>query len=260
MRIATTQIFSLLLATGAAILLPTAAFAQDGGDERFEPEGGFYVTLNAGVTSPSDETFEGIQAPVAPSPGVAGAPANVAVGFDDDFTFAGAVGYQIPKRLFGVFQPSVELEYSYASPDVSGGAFNGGNQTFEGDIDVNTFTINYRSELRLKDDQRVVPFWGGGIGIADVDANVGYFPNNGVANAPTFGVQGSDTGLVLHSNAGVSFRLTDKIDLEARVRYQRVSGLDFERTFVAGGNSAFNADVSGRYETVSGLAGLRFRF
>ena len=249
---------SLLLAAGIAIALPTAAFAQD--SERAQPEGGFYVTLNAGVTSPSDEAFEGIQAPAAGSPGVAGAPATIAVQYDEDVTFAGAIGYRLPTRVFGIFQPSVELEYSYGGADIDGGTANGVSQTFVGDVDVNTFTINYRSELKLSDDQKVTPFFGGGIGIADVDADIGFFPNNGVANAPTFALSGSDTGLVLHSNIGLSFRLTDNIDLETRVRYQRISGLEFEQTYVANGANSFNAAVDGDFETVSGLAGIRFRF
>ena len=90
--------------------------------------------------------------------------------------------------------------------------------------------------------------------------NIGFFPNNGVANAPTFALSGSDTGLVLHSNIGLSFRLTDNIDLETRVRYQRISGLEFEQTYVANGANSFNAAVDGDFETVSGLAGIRFRF
>lgn len=243
----------------AMLALPTAspAFAQSA--EEFEPEGGAYISILAGVTSPSDNDFEGVQAPVAPSPGTTGAPANVAVGFDEEFYGAVAVGYRIPKRVLGLFQPSVELEFSRTSPDVSNGSFNGGSQTFSGDFDINTYSINYQSDIRWSNDQRVIPFLGGGIGIADVRANARYFPNNGAA-APTFAVTGDDTALSLHSNAGVTFVINDNFDLNTRVRYQRVSGLDFERRFVAGTNNAFNADVNGDYETVSVLAGVRFRF
>jgi len=180
--------------------------------------------------------------------------------YDSGVQLSGAVGYRIPTRIFGLFQPSVEVEYNYASPSISGGSFNGGDQIFSGDVDINTFSLNYQSDIRWKNDQKIIPFWGGGIGIADVDANIQYFPNNGIATAPTFAVQGSDTGFSLQSNIGVRVELTDNIDLQARARYQRVTGLDFERTFVAAGNSAFNADVGGRYEAVSFLAGLRYNF
>lgn len=243
--------------TGLAAAIPAAAQAQEG---RAEAESGFYVGVKGGITSPSDETFDGVQAPEGASPGMAGAPAAVSAEFDEGETFAATAGYKLGTRFLGIFEPSIEVEYSYASADVSGGTFNGGNQTFSGDVDVNTFTIGYRSDIRWSDTQRVVPFTGGAIGIADVDSNILYFPNNGTATAPTFGVIGSDTGFVTQSNAGLSFRLTDSIDLEASVRYQRVSGLDFDRRFIAAGNDDFNADLSGSFETVSGFAGLRFRF
>ncbi len=257
------MIFSSTPRTLAFLLaLPAIAFAAPAAaqSDNFTPEGGVYVSLQAGVTSPSDETFTGVQDPQGASPGVAGAPASVDVQSDEGFVGTVAVGYRIPKRIFGLFQPSVEVEYSYAEADVSGGSFNGGNQTFGGSAEVNTFSINYQSDIRWSDNQKVIPFWGGGIGVAEVEPGVNYFPNNGVATAPTFAITGSDTGLSLQSNIGVQFVLSDNIELQTRVRYQRVSGLDFERTFVGGGANAFNADLDGRFETVSLLAGVRYRF
>lgn len=244
-----------LLASGmtalAAAAIPAVAQAQD-------VDGGLYVTGRAGIALPSDFDLNGVQAPEAPSPGAAGAPANVGTQLGNEFTFAGAIGYKIPVRFLGLFEPSIELEYSYANPDVSGGSFNGGNQTFLGDVEVQSFTVNYQSDLILKDGQRLTPFWGGGIGIADVDSNIQYFP--GTATAPTFGVFGSDTAFTYQSNAGLRFDLTDTIAIDARARYQRVNGIDLERRFVANGNDAFNANVSGSYETVNFLAGLRYSF
>lgn len=256
-----TQIFTPRRAATTLVLItavtsaPALAQSND-----FEPEGGVYVSLQAGVTSPSDETFAGVQDPQGASPGVAGAPAEVDVESDEGFVGTVAVGYRIPKRIFGLFQPSVELEYSYAESDVSGGSFNGGDQIFGGSAEINTYSINYQSDVRWSENQRVIPFWGGGIGVAEVEPGVTYFPNNGVATAPTFIVSGSDTGFSLQSNVGVQFVLTDNIELQTRVRYQRVNGLDFERTFVGGGANDFNADLNGDFETVSLLAGIRYRF
>ncbi len=224
------------------------------------PKGGPYVSLQAGVTSPSDETFTGVQDPQGASPGAAGAPAAVDVGFDEGFIGTAAVGYRLPRRVFGLFQPSVEVEYSYAESDVSSGSFNGGNQIFGGDTEVHTVSLNYQSDIIWSDNQKLVPFWGGGIGIADVSSNVNYFPDNGVATAPTFAVTDGGTGLSLQSNIGLQYELSDQLSLQSRVRYQRISGLEFERTFVGGGASDFNAELDGRYETVSFLAGVRFRF
>lgn len=239
------------------VALPSTAFAQD---DDFKLDEGIYVVVRGGVTSPSDKTFSGIQAPANGSPGVAGDPASARVQFDEDFTVSGAVGYQIPTRLLGIFQPRVELEYSYSSHDVGGGAFNGGNQTFGGDANINSFTLNYRADVRFKEKQTVVPYVGAGIGVADVDPNIGYFPNNSMATSDTFAIRGSDTGFVLQGDLGLNFRLTDRLDLETGVRYQRISGLNFERQFVAGGGEIFNSELDGRYETVSGLVGVRIRF
>jgi opacity protein-like surface antigen len=210
------------------------------------------------VALPSDFDLEGVQAPQTPSPGTVGAPAVVDIELDNEVSFAGAIGYKLPRRLFGVIQPSIELEYGYTSPNVEGGSFNGGNQTFGGYVEVQTFTINYQSDFVFSSGQRVTPFLGGGIGIADVDADVAYFP--ATATAPTFGVTGSDTAFVLQSNAGVRFDLSDTIAIDARVRYQRIDGVDLERRFIAGGNDAFNADISGYYESVNLLAGIRYSF
>jgi opacity protein-like surface antigen len=247
------------LASALGLVLSAPALAQDRSDAP-QPDSGFYIGIKGGVISPSDETFSGVQDPQGTSPGVAGAPAEVAAEFGEGETFSGVIGYRLGTRAFGIFEPSIEAEYNYASSNVTGGSFNGGNQTFGGDVDINTFTIGYRSDIRWSEDQRVIPFTGGAIGIAEVDSNITYFPNNGVASAPTFAVQGSDTGFVLQSNLGVSFRLSDTLDLDLSARYQRINGLDLERRFVVDPATPFNANVSGRLESVSGLAGLRYRF
>lgn len=244
--------------TAAAATLPMQAQARD--NAKFEPEGGAYVSVLAGVTLPSDSDFDGVQAPVAPSPGTAGAPAVVEVGFESDFTGSIAAGYRLPRAFLGIFQPSIEIEYSRTTPGVESGAFNGGNQTFSGGFDIDSYTIGYQSDIRWKNDQKIIPFLGGGIGIADVNANAAYFPNNGVATAPTFAVRDSDTGLSLHSNIGATYVLNDNFDLHGRVRYQRITELEFDRRFIAGGNDAFNAELDGSFETVSLLAGVRYRF
>lgn len=246
---------SLLFATGAIMLAvcvsPTAAHAQD-------VDGGVYITGRIGIALPSDFNLDGVQDPQAPSPGASGAPANVDVELDSDITFSGAIGYKIPTRFFGFIEPNLELEYNYTNVDVSGGSFNAGTQTFLGDVEVQTFTLNYQGDLVFSENQRVIPFLGSGIGIADVESNVRYFP--GTATAPTFGVIESGTAFTYFSNIGVRFDVTDKISLDVRARYQRIDGVDLERRFVASGNDAFNADVSGDYETVNFLAGVRYRF
>lgn len=245
-----------------AIIAPLAILASPAAAQSADEdvEGGVYVTVQAGVTTPSDELFQGVQAPAAGSPGVAGAPAQPLVEYGEGFTGSVALGYQFPTRVLGVIQPSIETEYSYAEADVTGGSFNGGNQTFGGDIETHSFLLNAQADFVFSDDQRVVPFIGGGIGVTDVESFATYFPNNGVATAPTFAVTDGGTGFTYQGNAGLRFDLTDTFSVQGAVRYQNVSGLDFERTFIGGGAEVFNADLEGDYETVSFLAGVRYRF
>jgi len=244
----------------AGVSMTPVAFAQDDVAEKeaFEPKGGVYVTALGGVSLPSDAEYSGVQQPAAGVPGAAGAPANVNAELSSGAFVSGAIGYRIPKHVFGLFQPSVEIEVNYTDFDVNGGDFNGGNQTFSGDQNALTVTANYQNDLRWSNNQKVIPFWGGGIGFTRVDNNIAYFPNNGVLTSPNFAVRGSDTGFNLQSNAGLTFILSDKVELVTRVRYQRVTGLDFERRFIA--NDGFSADVDGRFENVTLAAGLRYRF
>jgi len=223
-----------------------------------EVDGGVYVRGGVGVTLPSDFNLDGVQAPEGLSPGAAGAPANVDIDLDSDVTLVGAIGYQFPTVFFGVLQPSLELEYSYASPGVDGGSFNGGDQTFGGEVDVQTFMLNYQADIIHSQNQRLTPFFGGGIGIADVDSDVSYFPQT--ATAPTFAVDDDDTAFAYQGDIGLRFDINETIALDARARYQRVDGIDLERRFIAGGANDFNSEISGDYETVSLIAGFRYRF
>ena len=250
----------LLASVTIAAGFPVAAFAQDRASEteEFEAKGGVYVSLQGGVSLPSDSEYSGIQAPAAGVPGMARAPADVRADLDNGGFVSGAIGYRIPKRFFGIFQPSVELEVNYTDFDVSGGNFNGGNQTFGGDQNALSVTANYQSDIRWSNGQKVIPFLGGGIGVTRVDNNILYFPNNGIATSPTFVVSGRDTGFTTQSNIGVTFVLTNNIELTGRARYQRTTGLDFDRRFIA--SDGFNAEVGGRFENVTLAAGLRYRF
>lgn len=246
---------SLWLASAASAVVymtaPAAAQAQD-------VDGGVYVTGRIGIALPSDFDVEGVQAPEGPSPGAPGAPASVSTQLDNEITFSGAIGYKLPVIILGVVQPSFELEYSYTDLDVDGGSFNDGDQTFSGDLEAQTFTLNYQGDFIFSEDQKLIPFLGGGIGIADIDSDIQYFPAS--ASAPIFGVIEDDSAFVYQFDAGVRFELSDAISLDARARYQRVDGVDLERRFIGGGNNAFNAEVTGDFETVNFTAGIRYTF
>ncbi len=247
--------FAVIPASFIAIMMSTSAMAQQS-----EDEGGVYVSVAGGFEFFTDSEFVGVQNPDMGVPGMAGAPAVADVDFDTGYNIRGAIGYEFSRGFVSFLKPSIELELGYAEADVGGGVFNGGNQIFDGDINVVTVQANYNSDIIFSDNQKITPYFGGGLGIGVVDSNIVYFPNNGVATAATFGIFGSSTQFSTNSRIGLKAKLSDNFDIFAEGRYTRISSGDFERRFVAGGANGFNADVSGDVDTFSLGIGLRTRF
>lgn len=221
---------------------------------------GVYVSLSGGLEFFSDTDLFGIQQPEAGVPGFSGEPAFVDVDFDTGYNVRGAIGYKLPKGFVGFIIPSVELEVGYAEADVGSGDFNGGNQSFSGDVNVTTIQFNYTSELIFNDRQKIIPYFGGGLGVGIVDANFAYFPNNGIATSPTFDIDGTSTNFVTNSRIGVKTQVSDNLDIFLEGRYTRVSTGDFERRFVAGGADGFSTDLRGNTTSLSLGLGLKARF
>ena len=238
-----------------ALMVSTPAMAQDSKDDS-----GVYVSLSGGAEFISDIEFTGIQNPDSGVPGVAGAPAAVDVDFDTGYNIRGAIGYKFSNGFISFLKPSVELEVGYSEADVNSGVFNGGDQTFGGDINVVTIQANYNNDIIISKKQPITPYIGGGIGIGIVDANIVYFPNNGIATAPTFGVFGTSTDFVTNSRIGLKAKISDSLDVFAEGRYTRVSRGDFDRRFIDAGADGFNAGVGGDTDSFSLGLGIRTRF
>jgi len=246
-----------LLALSALTIAPAA----QAGIFDFDPaEGGVYASSFIGLSFPGDADFEGTQAPAEGVPGAAGAAANIQADLDSDAYYGGAIGVRLPFKYWKYFQPRLEAEISYTENDVSAGSFNGGNQSFSGSQSVTYFLINNSSDIIWDDNQRIVPYFGGGIGIADYNSDIQYFPNNGVATAPTFAVQNSDSGFATVSTLGATFKANEKFDLYVEGRYLKTYGIDAERTFIAGGASGFNAAVDDNPDGFSLTVGTRVNF
>jgi opacity protein-like surface antigen len=243
---------------GVATSLAMAGQAQ--AQTENERKEGFYLSATVGADFLNDSDFVGTQNPDPGVPGVAGAPANVNVGYDTGFAIRGAVGYQLKQGLISFLKPRFELEVGYAESDVSGGSFNGGNQNFGGDLNKLTVTAATYSDIVWSANQKIVPYFGSGIGIGVVDANISYFPNDGVATAPTFGVQGSRTSLVTFNAIGATVKASDKFDIFAEGRYTNVRRRNFDRRFIAGGADGFNALVRDDTESFGVGIGVRAKF
>ncbi len=250
----------------AATCLSATATAQ--GLFGAEPaDSSFYVSAFVGAGFPGDASFEGVQnpdpaIPAAVGGSVAGAPANVDVEFGTDIYFGGAIGYQLPFQFWGLFHPRIELEVSYLDADVSDGSFNGGNQIFTGSQESLFIFANNYTDVQWRDDQLIVPYFGGGFGVGIIDTNVLYVPPAApFAPAPAFGVTGEDTGFATQTAIGATVFVTEKVEVYGEGRYLKTYGIDAERRFLGGGTAdLFNADVSDRPDGFTLSAGMRYRF
>ncbi|MEO0983857.1 MAG: hypothetical protein AAFX03_14530 [Pseudomonadota bacterium] len=227
-----------------------------------QAEDGWYVSGFVGAAFPSDAEFTGVQQPdpgiPSPAGNVAGVPAEIDIEFDTELYFGGAIGYKLPFTYLRYFQPRLEIEVSYLEKEVSGGSFNGGGQIFGGEQEILFVLLNNYSDIRWSDTQTVVPYIGGGIGVGIVDSDVQYFPPS--AAGPVFAVQGDSTGFAGTIAGGLTWELSEQLDVYAEGRYYRVSGVDLERRFIGGGADIFNADVSDRLTGATATAGARFKF
>ena len=243
-------LFKFVAATAALTLTTGLAHADD--------EQGFYAAGFIGAGLPGDADLTGTQTPEAGAPGMAGAPARIGVEYDNDTTYGIALGYDTNWEFFGLFNTRLELEYSRLEADVSGGGFNGGTQPFSGDTSIDFFLINNYSDIIWDDDQKIIPFVGGGIGLGRVDANILYA--GGGATSPNFTATGDDTGLAGTIAGGVTYKTDSKWDVYGEARYYQIRDLEFDRRFIGGGQNLLNAKVSDDFDGTTLTFGVRRKF
>lgn len=259
-----TKTFAAMLFAGTALAGTASAQGLFGSSPA---EDSFYVSGFVGAVFPGTASFNGTQNPDAAIPAavggsVAGAPASVDLDLGTDLYFGGALGYQLPFQFYNTFHPRIELEVSYFEANVDDGSFNGGGQVFSGDQSTVFIFANNFTDIRWTDNQFIVPYFGGGLGIAIVDTNAQYFPPAApFAPAPAFGVSGNDVGFATHTTIGVSFAANDRFEIYTEGRYLKTYGVDAERRFLGGGTvDLFNADLNDNPDGFTATAGVRLRF
>lgn len=240
------------LALSAIAVAPAQAGLFD-----FDPApSGAYVSGFGGISFGTTPLFEGVQDPVAGAPGAAGDPANILLDLGSDRTFGGAIGYQLPFKYWSIFHPRLEIEAASFRQGVDGGSFNGGTQTFSGQVRGTSILLNNYSDIVWREDQVIVPYIGGGIGVVFFEADVVYF---GPPTAP--GLFNEDTALYGTFAAGLSWRFSPSLDLYTEARVSRATNVQLERSFSdVGGQNLFSADVTDSINNVSVIGGVRFRF
>ncbi len=174
--------------------------------------------------------------------------------FDSDtgYSIDGAVGYRLPTRILGIFQPRVELEVGYLDADIDGStvAFPSGGETI-GDQSAVTLYVNSYSDIRFSDSQRLVPYFGGGIGAAFLDFDARQTLG---AASPALFAASDETVLAGHAAIGVSYEMSDRLELFGEGRYFRFSDVDLEFA----GPPSIRDD--GRIDGYIASAGVRWRF
>lgn len=249
-----------LLLAASFLAIGNTASAQ--GLFSFDPaEGGAFVSAHIGSAFPGDAEYKGSQNPAASVPGATGAPAIVDSEFDNAVQFGASVGYQLPFKYWTYFQPRVELEISHFESDVDSGALNGGNQVFGGDQSTTSYLLTNYSDIIWSDDQRVVPFIGGGIGVSSIDADITYTGNQTAGAPATFAVRGEDEAFTSTFGAGLTYRASDSFELYGEARITTLYDVQLERRFIANGADGFNANVEdNNINNGSLLFGVRKRF
>lgn len=227
--------------TGAsALALALAATGASAGGliESNASHAGPYVSVSGGGVFANDSDFVG--------------PAG-ATQFENDtgYTINGAIGYRFPVRIFGVLQPRVEIEGGYIDADIDGSnlAFVGGETI--GDQSAATLYFNSYADLRFSDNQRLVPYIGGGAGVAFLDFTARETLGSG---SPLLIASADETVFAGHAAVGATYELTDRIELFGEGRYFRFSDVNV----VFAGPPAFRDD--GRIDGYIASAGLRWRF
>ena len=147
------------------------------------------------------------------------------VDLDNDVYYGGALGAQLPFKSLGFVHTRIEVEVSYFETSIDGVAAAVVPAPQTPSVDNLFIFGNSFADLIWRENQAVIPYIGGGLGLAITDTDF----------------TGSDTNFASHSAIGLTVPI-NKLDIYAEGRYFQI--------FVDGPN----ADGF----TLSG--GLRFKF
>ena len=212
------------LILASSILISNSAFADDTGK--------WYVKLYSGTSTLSDQSAE--QTDVA-SAGASGKIKN-----DSGFMAGGSVGYNYTNNL------SVELAWDYRSND-SKTNFSDGSRFNDGDFASNIFFVNGRYTFDPVAKTNLRPYIGGGFGyVEEIDVDLKF---GGVERSYS-----KNSEMAYQFMAGITYPLTEKIDLDAGLRYVRVDNIKLK------GESDSGELRKVDYDPLSLAVGLSYKF
>jgi outer membrane protein W len=192
--------FLLLSAMTFATSLSSTAFADDGGK--------WYGKLYGGASVLGDQTIK--------QTGVAAGGATGKNENDGGFLAGGAVGYHYSNNL------SAELAWDYITNDATN-RFSDGTNFNDGDFSSSIFFLNGRYTFDPVMQTKFRPYLGAGIGyVEEIDMDL---KNTGGAETS----YSQDGEFAYQLMAGASYPVTERIDLDAGVRYVRVDSINLKR-------------------------------
>jgi len=206
------------LASALALGLPTTATAADGD----EPEIGFYVQYNGGVTwVPGQNLTASDSTGTKFLPGPGGTTIDTGQRFDGSYRSDPGfhVGGAIGTRFFSDFR--AEVEYIYRENSNKEVGIQAGSTDGQGHVGVMTAMVNAYYDLNIV-DLPVVPYVGVGVGYARLDINV----KNDAEVPESTKVSDSDSAFAYSFMAGGSYKINDMIDLVMGYRYLRLTDMD----------------------------------
>lgn len=214
----------IILILAVTSLINQTALADDNGK--------WNVKLYGGLSTLSNQQTN--QTNVA-SPGSTGNINN-----DNGFMAGGSAGFNFTNNL------SIELAWDYRSND-SKTNFSDGSNFSDGNFASNIFFINSRYTFDSFSQTKIRPYVGAGLGYVeeiDIDLNSGgversYSKNNEIA---------------YQFLAGASYPITEKIDLDAGLRYVLVDNIKLKSE--SGSGELSNVD----YDPLSLVIGLSYKF
>jgi outer membrane protein W len=222
--------WSLLIAP-AFIGASGLAMAEDG----MGNQGRFFGKLYGGPSLLGNQKIQ--------QTGVAAAGATSDASFDTGYAFGGAAGYYFTENL------ATELAWDYRNNSLDKADFGGGTNFAEGDYASNIFFLNGYYHFNPVMASKFRPYLGAGIGfVEEIDIDL-----KAAGGAETSYSQSGKIAPQLI--AGTSYALSKDWDLNADVRYMKVSGIDFKDE--KGGVAKLkNVD----YDPVTLTVGITYKF
>lgn len=215
-----------LAAMAVAIAVPAQAQEEDGK--------GIYGVARAGASFQPKQTLDGSSFDLSDT-------FEEKTEYEKGFTGEIGAGYK-----FGIVRVEQTVGYTQHNPK----GLDVGDLT--GDGSFNAYNVNLNAFVDLPVSKVFVPFVGGGVGLARVDADLSRADE---ATGASSSYSGKDWGFLWHADAGIGVRVSSKATVELGARYTRISSLKFD-----GQNNGEAATFSPKMSTLSGTLGLRYNF